>query len=83
MTYIVDASVAVKWIAPEELRDRALLVLEDIRRLEDSLSDIRDYIETSPLRWHLDRANPANARFLSPVGAGLKPVPTQGIGSAP
>ena len=34
MTYIVDASVAMKWIAPEELRDQALMLLDDTSLLE-------------------------------------------------
>ncbi len=56
---------------------------EHVIRLEDSLSDIREYIETNPPRWHLDRENPANARLASPVRAGLKPAPTHAGGSAP
>jgi REP element-mobilizing transposase RayT len=53
---------------------------EHVIRMEDSLSDIRDYIETNPLRWHLDRENPANASLASPARAGLKPAPTDGVG---
>lgn len=34
MTYIVDASIAMKWVAPEELRAEARALLDDIDRLE-------------------------------------------------
>ncbi len=34
MTYVVDASVAVKWTAPEEWRDQALMLLDDTSLLE-------------------------------------------------
>ena len=42
---------------------------EHIVRNEASLTDIRDYIATNPLRWALDRENPA-------ARAGCKPAPT-------
>jgi putative transposase len=47
---------------------------EHVVRNEESWGQIREYIETNPQRWHLDRENP-NA---VPVdgGAGLKPAPT-------
>jgi REP element-mobilizing transposase RayT len=32
---------------------------EHIIRNEESLNRIREYIATNPLRWHLDRENPA------------------------
>jgi predicted nucleic acid-binding protein len=32
--YVVDASVAVKWIAPERMRDHATALLEDLGLLE-------------------------------------------------
>ena len=34
MTYVVDASVVVKWFAFEDLRDQALMILDDIGRLQ-------------------------------------------------
>jgi len=50
---------------------------EHIIRREDSLDNIREYIETNPLRWHLDRENPAAVRTVA--GAGLKPAPTDEV----
>lgn len=48
---------------------------EHIIRKEDSLNRIREYIETNPLRWHLDRENP---EFVpADGGAGLRPAPTK------
>ncbi len=44
---------------------------EHVIRNERSLGRIRDYIESNPRRWALDRENPENAR------AGLKPAPTR------
>ncbi len=43
---------------------------EHVIRNERSLGRIRDYIESTPRRWALDRENPENAR------AGLKPSPS-------
>ena len=54
MSLVVDASVAVKWFVMEPLRAEATL-----RRL-------RNYIETNPLRWDLDRENPGNGRTGRP-----------------
>ena len=34
---------------------------EHIARRDEALDRIRAYIETNPLRWHLDKENPANA----------------------
>ncbi|GIW45211.1 MAG: hypothetical protein KatS3mg077_2493 [Candidatus Binatia bacterium] len=34
---------------------------EHIIRDERSLNRIREYIATNPLRWHLDRENPARS----------------------
>ena len=47
---------------------------EHIIRNEESRGQIREYIETNPQRWHLDRENP-NA-VPADGGAGLKPAPT-------
>ena len=35
---------------------------EHIIRRDESLEKIRDYIETNPLRWALDKENPVNRR---------------------
>lgn len=64
MTYIVDASVAIKWFAPEELRDRALLVLEDVRRLEAPdliLPEVTNIVWKKCLRGELSREQATNA----------------------
>jgi len=47
---------------------------EHVIRNEESLNRIREYIETNPQHWHLDRENP-NAVHAD-GGAGLKPAPT-------
>jgi REP element-mobilizing transposase RayT len=36
---------------------------DHVVRREESLERIRNYIITNPLRWHLDKENPANARL--------------------
>ena len=47
---------------------------EHLIRDEESLNCIRDYIDTNPLRWHLDQENPANvgedsfAKWLEQAG---------------
>lgn len=48
---------------------------EHIIRNEESLNQIREYIETNPIRWHLDRENPEAMRV--DAGAGLRPAPTR------
>jgi len=48
---------------------------EHIIREEESLNQIREYIETNPLRWHLDHENPEIAH--ADPGAGLRPAPTK------
>ena len=35
---------------------------EHVIRKDESLANIREYIETNPLRWALDRENPANRK---------------------
>lgn len=47
---------------------------ERVIRKEESLNQIREYIETNPQRWQFDRENP-NAVSVD-GGAGLKPAPT-------
>lgn len=42
---------------------------EHIIRSDESLARIREYIENNPLRWALDRENPANAGRHHDVGA--------------
>ena len=44
---------------------------DHVIRSERSLGRIRDYIESNPLRWELDKEN---------VRAGLKPTPTRRSG---
>ena len=44
---------------------------EHVVRSDESLSNIRQYIETNPARWAIDRENPAFGR------AGHRPAPTQ------
>jgi putative transposase len=48
---------------------------EHIIRKEESLHQIREYIETNPLHWHIDHENPEIAR--ADPGAGLRPAPTK------
>jgi REP element-mobilizing transposase RayT len=48
---------------------------EHIIRNEESLNQIREYIETNPLRWHIDRENPEVMQ--ADAGAGLRPAPTR------
>ncbi len=50
---------------------------EHIVRNEISLQEVRSYIAANPMRWHLDRENPVNARRSTPVGVGFKPTPTK------
>ena len=38
---------------------------EHVIRRDESLDQIREYIVTNPLRWALDRENPANLRYKS------------------
>jgi REP element-mobilizing transposase RayT len=35
---------------------------EHVIRRDESLAKIREYIETNPLRWALDKENPAHRR---------------------
>jgi len=48
---------------------------EHIIRNEESLNRVREYIETNPTRWHIDRENPEVMR--ADAGAGLRPAPTR------
>ncbi len=50
---------------------------EHIVRNEAALEEIRDYINTNPLRWAVDRNNPG---YVPAIRAGLKPAPTVGMG---
>jgi putative transposase len=47
---------------------------EHIIRNEESLNQIREYIDINPARWHLDRENPDTVRQQE--RAGFKPAPT-------
>lgn len=51
--------------------DSALL---HVIRNEESLNQIREYIETNPQRWQFDRENPS--AVPADRGAGFKPAPT-------
>ena len=46
---------------------------EHIARNDAALDGIRAYIEANPARWPYDKNNP---QYTPPVGAGLKPAPT-------
>ena len=51
-------------------------------RHEEELAAFRDYIETNPLRWALDRENPERQRSeAGPVGTG--PYSLDGVDGGP
>lgn len=73
---------AFKAVATRRLRQSGLSEFawqrnyyEHIIRDESSLQGIREYIMNNPLRWALDRENPAHVD-AGLVGAGLKPART-------
>lgn len=64
MTWIVDASVAVKWVAPEERHDRAVMLLDDIDLLEAPdliFPEVTNTLWKKCARGQMSRAQARNA----------------------
>jgi REP element-mobilizing transposase RayT len=49
---------------------------EHVIRSDESLAKIREYIASNPIRWALDRENPANVDLVA-KGARLRRAPTE------
>ncbi len=64
MTWIIDASVAVKWVAPEERHDRAVMLLDDIDQLEAPdliFPEVTNTLWKKYMRGQMSRAQAGNA----------------------
>ena len=64
MTYVVDASVVVKWFAFEDLRDQALIILDDIGRLQAPdfiFAEVSNVVWKKCMRGELSRTSAVTA----------------------